>query len=402
MPGVATGRIPCRGRILSRAGHAPRFKGNAPCGMLPRGAANWENVSCKGAVSRHHPKWQEVAMNRMFILAAGLVTALSMLAGPASAADAPAYDGPKLKFRVAHTTPPGNHITLAFEKFKDLVEQKSNGKIKVQVFPNAILGSDRVLMEGAQKGSLEMAVSSTPNMANFSPLYQVFDLPYITSPKNQEKLYKAIDSGALGEYFKKVANSIGLEPIMYAEYGYRNFVTINRPVSKVEDLAGLKMRTTDSAVEVEVAKILKMNPTPVAWGEVYTALQQGTVDGEGNTFPHMYGAKHHEVLKYAVTSAHNYGMQVMMANKAWWDKLPPAAQKVIREAAAEALAYQRTVLYPKNEAEAREGFIKAGIKIVDLDDAQLDAFRKATRPVWDKFKGTLPPELVDLVIETQK
>lgn len=269
---------------------------------------------------------------------------------------------------MAHTTPPGNHITLAFEKFRDLVEQKSKGKIKVQVFPNAILGSDRVLMEGAQKGSLEMAVSSTPNMANFSPLYQVFDLPYITSPKNQEKLYKAIDSGALGEYFKKVGNSIGLEPIMYAEYGYRNFVTINRPISKVEDLAGLKMRTTDSAVEVEVAKILKMNPTPVAWGETYTALQQGTVDGEGNTFPHMYGAKHHEVLKYAVTSAHNYGMQVMMANKAWWDKLPPQAQKVIREAAAEALEYQRSVLYPKNEAEAREGFIKAGITIVDLND----------------------------------
>ncbi len=341
-------------------------------------------------------------MNRMFSLAAGLVTALSMLAGPALAADAPAYDGPKLKFRVAHTTPPGNHITLAFEKFKELVEQKSNGKIRVQVFPNAILGSDRVLMEGAQKGSLEMAVSSTPNMANFSPLYQVFDLPYITSPKNQEKLYKAIDSGALGEYFKKVGNSIGLEPIMYAEYGYRNFVTINRPVSRVEDLAGLKVRTTDSAVEVEVAKILKMNPTPVAWGEVYTALQQGTVDGEGNTFPHMYGAKHHEVLKYAVTSAHNYGMQLMMANKAWWDKLPPEAQKLIREAAAEALAYQRSVLYPRNEAEAREGFIKAGIRIVDLDDAQLDAFRKATRPVWDKFKDKLPPELVELVLETQK
>lgn len=341
-------------------------------------------------------------MKRMFFLAAGLATALSMLTGSAFAADAGEYDGPKLKFRVAHTTPPGNHITLAFEKFRDLVEQKSKGKIKVQVFPNAILGSDRVLMEGAQKGSLEMAVSSTPNMANFSPLYQVFDLPYITSPKNQEKLYKAIDSGALGEYFKKVGNSIGLEPIMYAEYGYRNFVTINRPISKVEDLAGLKMRTTDSAVEVEVAKILKMNPTPVAWGETYTALQQGTVDGEGNTFPHMYGAKHHEVLKYAVTSAHNYGMQVMMANKAWWDKLPPQAQKVIREAAAEALEYQRSVLYPKNEAEAREGFIKAGITIVDLNDEQLDAFRTATRPVWDRFKDKLPPELVDLVLETQK
>ena len=313
-----------------------------------------------------------------------------------------AYDGPKIKFRVAHTTPPGNHITLAFEKFKELVEAKSDKKIRVQIFPNAILGSDRVLMEGAQKGSLEMAVSSTPNMANFSPLYQVFDLPYITSPTKQKQFYAAIDKGPLADYFHKVANDIGLEPIMYAEYGYRNFVSIKRPINGIADLAGLKMRTTDSAVEVEVAKILKMNPTPVAWGETYTALQQGTVDGEGNTFPHMYGAKHHEVLKYAATTYHNYGMQVMMANKAWWDKLPAAAQQIIREAAAEALAYQRDVLYPKNEAEAREGFTRAGITIVDLNEAQLEEFRKATRPVWDKFKDVLPAELVQMVLDTQK
>lgn len=313
-----------------------------------------------------------------------------------------AYDGPKFSFRVAHTTPPGNHITLAFEKFKELVEKKSDGRISVQIFPNAMLGSDRVLMEGAQKGSLEMAVSSTPNMANFSPLYQIFDLPYITSPQNQEKLYAAIDSGELGKYLVKVAHDIALEPIMYAEYGYWNFVTIKKPISSVKDLAGLKIRTTDSPVEVEVAKALGMNPTPVAWGETYTALQQGTVDGEGNTFPHLYGAKHHEVLKYAITSVHNYGMQVMMANKKWWDKLDPKAQGLIREAAAEALTYQRTKLYPENEAKAREGFIKAGIKIVDLTPEQIEEFRVATHPVWDKFMNQFPKELVQMVLDTQK
>lgn len=340
-------------------------------------------------------------MKKIFSLVLAAVTVTALLANVAVAAQ-DSYSGPKLKFRVAHTTPPGNHITLAFEKFKEVVEAKSGGKVKVQIFPNAILGSDRVLMEGAQKGTLEMAVSSTPNMANFSPLYQVFDLPYITSPKNQDKLYKAIDSGALGEFFVKVGHGIGLEPIMYAEYGYRNFVTIKKPIASVKDMVGLKIRTTDSPVEVEVAKALKMNPTPVAWGETYTALQQGTVDGEGNTFPHLYGAKHHEVLKYAVTSAHNYGMQVMMANKAWWDKLAPQAQKVIREAAAEALNHQRTVLYPANEAEAREGFVKAGIQIVDLSEAQLEEFRTVTRPVFDKFAAQFPPELLQLVLDTQK
>ena len=166
------------------------------------------------------------------------------------------YDGPKLKFRVAHTTPPGNHITLAYEKFKELVEQKSGGKIKVQVFPNAILGSDRVVMESAQRGTIEMAVSSTPNMASFSPYFQVFDLPYITSPKYQENLYKAIDNGPLADYMKKISNEVGLEPIMWAEYGYRHFVSV-KPIKKVSDLAGIKMRTTDSPIEIEVAKVFK-------------------------------------------------------------------------------------------------------------------------------------------------
>ena len=119
------------------------------------------------------------------------------------------------------------------------------------------------------------------------------------------------------------SNKIGLQPIMYAEYGYRHFVSANKPLNSAIDLAGLKMRTTDSPVEIDVAKALNTNPAPIAWGEVYTALQQRTVDAEGNTFPHLTGAKHDEVLKYAITSAHNYGMQVAMANKKWWDGLHP-------------------------------------------------------------------------------
>ncbi len=335
-------------------------------------------------------------MKRAVMLAVALLVT-AVLAAPAMAA----YDGPKIKFRLAHTTPPGNHITLAYQKFADLVAEKSGGKITVQVFPNAILGSDRVLVEGAQKGTLEIGVSSTPNLANFSKLYSVFDLPYITSPKFQKSLYAAIDpGGALYDYFLKVANDVGLQPVMYAEYGYRHFVSVKRPLNKAADLAGLKMRTTDSPVEVGVAKALNTNPSPIAWGEVYTALQQGTIDAEGNTFPHLFGAKHHEVLKYAITSAHNYCMQVAMANKGWWDALPDAAKQVINEAAREATQYQRDVLYPANEKAAREGFVKAGIAIHDATDAEIDEFRKLTRPVWDTV--TLPAELIKLVQDTQK
>ncbi|MBB5213632.1 TRAP transporter substrate-binding protein [Parapusillimonas granuli] len=325
---------------------------------------------------------------------------LALVSTPPALAD---YTGPKLKFRLAHTAPPGNHITMAYQKFADLVKEKSDGKMQVQVFPAAILGSDRVLIEGAQKGTLEIGVSSTPNLANFSPLYAVFDLPYITSPKFQQNLYKSIDPGGeLNTYFKKVANDIGMEPVMYAEYGYRNFVSVNRPLKKAADLKGMKMRTTDSPVEVDVAKALGTNPAPIAWGEVYTALQQGTIDAQGNTFPHLFGAKHNEVLKYAITSNHNYGMQVAMANKKWWDGLAPESQAVIREAAAEALAMQRTKFYPENEKAARKAFVDGGISIHETTDDEIADFKKTTKPVFDAHAAKLPPELVKMVQDTQR
>jgi tripartite ATP-independent transporter DctP family solute receptor len=336
-------------------------------------------------------------MKRLTLLASVLAAAVAL---PFTAN---AYDGPELSFRLAHTAPPGNHITGAYQKFADLVHEKSDQKITVKLFPGAVLGSDRVLVEGAQRGTLEIGVSSTPNLANFSSMFQVFDLPYITSPDKQKALYASMDRGGdLNAYFEEVSNKIGLQPIMYAEYGYRHFVSASRPLSSADSLIGLKMRTTDSPIDVEVAKALGTNPAPIAWGEVYTALQQGTIDAQGNTFPHLFGAKHHEALKYAITSAHNYGMQVAMANKKWWDGLDPAAQEIIQDSAAEAVKYQRDVLYPANEKSARAEFENAGIEIHDATAEEIAQFREITQPVFDEFAAKLPPELIQMVRETQK
>ncbi|RYD05904.1 hypothetical protein N752_06580 [Desulforamulus aquiferis] len=141
-----------------------------------------------------------------------------------------ADEGKKITIRLAHPMAPGNNVTVGYEKFKEIVEQKSNGQVEVQLYGNTVLGSDRVTMESVQKGTLEMASSSSPNMANFSSKFMVFDLPYITSPENQEKLYKALDEGELGKYFTQVSEEIGLKPIMFSEYGYRNFVTAKKEV----------------------------------------------------------------------------------------------------------------------------------------------------------------------------
>ena len=306
-----------------------------------------------------------------------------------------------LTLRLGHPMAPGNNVTVGYEKFAELVKEKSNGKIKIQIFGNAQIGSDRVTTEAAQAGTLDMSSSSTPNLASFSKSYMAIDLPYVTSPANQEKLYKALDDGELGKALDKVSESIGLKTIMFSEFGYRNFVSAKKPLKEVKDLMNLKVRTTDSPVEVAVATELGMNPAPVAWGETYTAIQQGTVDAEGNTFSLLNDAKHTEVIKYACNSQHNYSMHVLLMNKKKWDSLTDEQRKIIREAAHEALVWQRNIT-GELEKKAWDAFKAKGIQITMFTPEQFEELYKLTQPVRDDFAKQLPAELMKLIADTQK
>ena len=302
--------------------------------------------------------------------------------------------------RLGHPMAPGNNVTVGYEKFKELVEKKSNNKIKIQIFGNCQLGSDRVATEAAQTGTLDMSSSSSPNLATFSKAYMAIDLPYVTDPKNQEKLYKALDEGELGKALDNVASSIGLKTIMFSEYGYRNFVSAQKPLNDVSDLMDLKCRTTDSPVEVAVATTLNMKPVPVAWNDTYTALQQGSVDAEGNTFSLLNDAKHSEVLKFAMNSEHNYSMHILLMNKKKWNSLSPEQQRIINEAAQEALAWQRAETV-KLEKAAWQAFRDKGIQIHMLTPEQKAELYQKTQPVRDRFAKEVPSELLKLIMDTQ-
>lgn len=307
----------------------------------------------------------------------------------------------KLTLRMGHPMAPGNNVTVGYEKFKEILEKKSNGQIQVKIFPNCMLGSDRVTTESAQRGNIEMSSSSTPNLASFSRAFMAFDLPYVTRPENQQKLYAAMDQGPLRERLDKIAGDIGLVPVMFSEYGYRNFCSATRPISNAASYKGLKVRTTDSPVEVAVAAALGMKPTPIAWGETYTALQQGTVDGEGNTYSLLNDAKHTEVLKYATDSFHNYSMHVLLMNKKLFDSLPPDTQEMILEAGREALEWQRGVS-AELEEKAEKAFEERGIVIHRLTPEERGELVELTRPVWDQFKNDIPADLIDLITATQQ
>lgn len=312
-----------------------------------------------------------------------------------------AHAAKKVTLRIGHPMAPGNNVTVGYEKFKEVLEAKSNGNIQVKLFPNTILGSDRVTTESAQRGNLEMTSSSSPNLASFSSAFMAFDLPYITDPKNQQKLYAALDEGPLRERLTQEIDKIGLVPVMFSEFGYRSFCSATRPITGPNSYKGLKVRTTDSPVEVAVARAFGMNPTPIAWGETYTALQQGTVDGEGNTYSLLNDAKHTEVLKYATNTYHNYSMHVLMINKKFFNNLPAEYQQWIMEAGKEALIWQREISV-ELEAKAEQAFKDLGIEIYTLTEAERAEAISMTRQVWDQFKDDIPQDLIQLILDTQK
>lgn len=306
-----------------------------------------------------------------------------------------------LVLRIANPQATGDVVTLGYEKLAELVDKQSGGKMKIDLYSNAILGGDRATTEAVQENTLDMASCSSPNFAGFIPEFMAFDLPYITNPKYQKNLYNAIDNGELGDYYRKVARSKGFEIIMFSEYGYRNFATADIPLHTTADFKGIKLRTTDSPVEIAVARSLGAQAMPVAWGETYTALSQGAIDGEGNTWSLLYSAKHHEALKYGIQSRHNYSMHILVMNKERFDAMTKKERKILVDCARDALNWQR-----ENAAQvsvkSEQAMVESGIQIYQPTDSEMQDFMDKTHSVYKQFVGKrIPNKAIDLVKKTQ-
>lgn len=336
------------------------------------------------------------------VLAFIIPIAMSFAILTLSASGQSASDGDDtLVLRIANPQATGDCVTVGYEKLAELVDERSDGKMRIDLYSNAVLGSDRPTTESVQENALDMASCSSPNFASFIPEFMAFDLPYITDPQYQENLYNALDYGELGDYYREVARTKGFEIIMFSEFGYRNFATSEIPVKTVDDFKGLKLRTTDSPVEVAVARSVGAQAMPVAWGETYTALSQGAIDGEGNTWSLLYSAKHYEGLKYGVDSRHNYSMHILVMNKERYDAMDTEQREILVECAREALDWQRDNAAVLAD-EARQEMVDFGVDIYTPTDEEMEAFKEATAPVYDQFVGDrVPEEAVKLIQATQ-
>ena len=314
-----------------------------------------------------------------------LALALAMVLGFSVAANA---ERP-LVLRLGHPMAPGNNVTVGYEKFKQLVEEKSHRKIRIQLFPNCQLGSDRVTTEAAQAGTLDLSSSSTPNLASFSKAYMAIDLPYVTSPVHQQALYKALDEGKLGEALREASRKIGLETLMFSEFGYRNFVAASKPLTDAKSLMNLKVRTTDSPVEVAVATELGMNPAPIAWGETYTALQQKTVEGQENPLPAIDAASVQEVQPYCSMWNAIYDCLFFCINGDIYDSMTPEQQEVIDECGRLATQYEREINRAGDDEIMNRWQNENGVTITNYEDMDIDSFKQAVDGVDEWYQKEL-------------
>ena len=305
----------------------------------------------------------------------GLMVAGLMVAAPAAAADAKT-----IKVGIGYNEQSPQYKGL--QKFKELVETRSNGRLKVDLFGNSQLGDDAKMMTSLRAGTLEMTMPSTAPIAGLDRQWMVFDLPFLFP--NEEVADKVLD-GPFGQKFLDGLPTHGIIGMAFWENGFRELTNSVREVKSPEDLKGLKIRTMENPVHLAAFRALGANPTPMPFGELFSALQQKTIDGQENPSPTIFLQKFYEVQKFTTLSNHFYSPFVFMYSKRLWDRLEKQDQDVILAAAKEARLEQRKI-NRDTMGEAVAGMEKNGMTVTRLTPEQHNAFVEATKDIGKQFE----------------
>ena len=264
--------------------------------------------------------------------------------------------------------------------------------MRIQIYPNQQLGSERECLELLQIGSLDMAKVSGAVMENFAPKLKIFGLPFLFD--NKEHLFKVLD-GPIGKELLSEGEDFWLKGIGYYDSGSRSFYTRERPVENPKDLEGLKIRVQESASAFEMVKQLGASPTPISWGELYTAIQQGVIDGAENNPPSFYLSRHYEVCKYYIVDEHTMIPDILLVSTHLWNRMSLQEQQWLQKAIDLSVPYQRE-LWIKSENESLKAVIDAGVVVSYPEKV---AFQEATLPMFESFKQD--PEIEELIERIQ-
>ncbi len=330
-------------------------------------------------------------MNPIFV---ALLLWLSIFLGAGGAwAGAAKVDPLTIKF--AHAGSPTHPYSVGIQKLTPILERNSGGAIKLQVFCCAQLGSERELAEGTRLGTINVtSVAAEGALPAWVPELQVFGLPFLI--RDRAHAYKVLD-GPVGKEFEAKLEAQGFQVLGWWELGFRNMTTKNKPIHTPADLGGLKMRVQEAKVWLGLMRSLGAIPTPIPFGELYNALQQGVVDGQENPIVTIVSMKFYEIQKQVGLTEHTYTSLPVLANKKWWDGLTPEQRQVIAESVKTSVTEQRQTV--ASQVDEGMKFLKSqGVNITEVDKGK---FMEATKDVPNLIADQVPPDLVRRIRETK-
>ena len=310
------------------------------------------------------------------------------------AAQAPEKGPEKVVIKLAHNLPVTNHMARGMESFAKKVEERSKGAITVQIFPSGQLYNDKSMNDAIMRGGVQMGLNSTAMWASVIPAMEIFDVPFMFP--DYEKIKKALDSG-VGEKLNAEMEKKGAKVLFWVDYGFVQFANNKKPITKPEDFKGMKIRSYGE-LPSETIKALGGAPATIGAGEVYMALQQGTIDGQTSGTTAMYDRKMYDVTKYLTVTNHAFPEFVVSVNLKFWNTLSADQKKLIESAATEVRDAIRAET--KNEdIKTLKQLQEKGMQAYIVPASELGAWQKATEPVLDVFikrAGPLGKELVDI------
>ncbi|NIK91558.1 TRAP transporter substrate-binding protein [Mangrovimonas sp. CR14] len=290
--------------------------------------------------------------------------------------------------KLGHGLDVNHSVHKAMVKMGEDLAEISGGKMELEIYPSQQLGTERECVELLQIGSLDMTKVSVGVMENFAPKMKVFGLPYLF--RDKEHAFQILD-GPIGKQLLDEGEDYWIKGMGYYDAGSRSFYTKEKPIEEPSDLKGMKIRVMESASAIEMVKSLGGSPTPISWGELYTSLQQGVVDGAENNPPSFYLSRHYEVCKYYSLDEHTLLPDVLIIGKHTWDHLSDQERVWLQEAVDKSVTYQR-VLWEDSEKEALEAVKAAGVSVILPNK---EPFSEKTKSVYKQYEQD--PEIKELI-----
>lgn len=354
-------------------------------------------------------------MKKLFILPVTAMLVLSLMgcapnntqtnAAPkgtdASTTNAGSGSGGQAKVKVmkmASANAKDRSLTRGLVKFGEIVEKETGGSVKVEVFADGQLGGDIAVFEGMKIGSIQGATMSTGPIASFAKRFNVFDLPFLF--KDTDTAYKVLD-GKIGQELLNDLPAAGVVGLSYMENGFRDLTNNKREVKSVDDVKGLKIRTLENELHIELWKTLGAVPTPMAITELFTALEQRVVDGQENPSVNVKLNKFYEVQKYITKTGHVYNASPLLVSNKFWEQLSDKEKEALKKAATEATAWQRQE-NQKETADAYDFLTKNKMTVTTLSPEEKQKFVDKLQPVYDKYKPIIGEDLVNRLLEAVK